>query len=427
MSDGPLRCVFLGLNSPGYDSLALGYLRAYAQADARIAGRVAFQTLDLTVDTDPWWVAWRVLGLECDVLAISVTCWNARAVYEVCRIVGSVRPECAIVLGGPEVSPIGEDVLTAHPEVTAVVRGEGEVTFADLLHELASGGKLWRVDGLALRTADGIISTPDRALVADLDSLPSPYLTGVMRPRDGGAYLETYRGCPHHCAYCFEGKGYGRIRSFSDARITAEIEAVAGTPDVSSFSFIDPVFNLTGERLRTLSTLLAPYAANGMRLHTIEIDIERIDDEAAGLLRSAGVASCETGPQTIGTAALEACRRGFDRERFEAGVAALRRAGISLECDLIVGLPGDSAYDFLAGLRFCIGLDPGIVQSSTLHVLPGTELWDDADAHGLRFDREPPHEVIATPDVSFRDLRRAEVLASSVQASYRARTRGGRP
>jgi radical SAM superfamily enzyme YgiQ (UPF0313 family) len=417
----PLRCVLLALNSPGYRSLALGYLRAYAKQDPALGGRVAFETLDLDTGTDTWWAAWRVLGLEPDVLGISVTCWNARSVYEICRIVHAVRPECAIVLGGPEVGPIATDVLEAHPEVSVVVRGEGEVTFAALLGELARGGKAWRVDGIALRRGDEIVTTPDRALVANLDDLPSPYLTGVLQPVDGGSYLETYRGCPHRCAYCFEGKGYGRIRTFSDERVAAEIDAVASAPAVRTFSFIDPVFNLTDARLAKLAGWMAPHAARGIRLHTIEVDIERVGDEAAALLRAAGVASVETGPQTVGAAALKACDRPFEAVRFSEGVRALRAAGISCECDLIVGLPGDSAYDFLAGLRFCFGLDPGKVQSSTLHVLPGTGLWDRAVELGLEFDREPPHEVIATPDVGFRDLRRAEVLASSLQTVYRAR------
>jgi radical SAM superfamily enzyme YgiQ (UPF0313 family) len=419
--DRPLRCALLALNSPGYRSLALGYLRAYAKEDPALAGRVAFETLDLDTEVDPWWAAWRVLGLEPDVLGISVTCWNARSVFEVCRIVNAVRPECAIVLGGPEVGPVAADVLAAHPEVSAVVRGEGEVTFAALLAELARGGKAWRVDGIALRKGDEIVSTPERGLVANLDDLPSPYLTGVLQPLDGGAYLETYRGCPHRCGYCFEGKGYGRIRAFSDERVAAEIDLVASVPGVRSFSFIDPVFNLTDARLHRFAEWMAPHVARGVRLHTIEVDIERIDDEAAALLHAAGVASVETGPQTVGASALEACKRPFDAERFSAGVRALRAAGISCECDLIVGLPGDSVYDFLAGLRFCFGLDPGKVQSSTLHVLPGTDLWERAVELGLEFDREPSHEVIATPDVGFRDLRRAEVLASSLQSVYRAR------
>jgi radical SAM superfamily enzyme YgiQ (UPF0313 family) len=417
----PLKVALLALNSPGYQSLALGYLRAFAQADPALAGRVAFRTLDLTTGVDPWWAAWRVLGLEPDVLGVSVTCWNARLAYEVCRIVGHVRPECAIVLGGPEPGPIAEEVLAAHPSVHAVVRGEGEATFADLLATLAAGRKAWRVDGVTARKGDDIVSAPDRGLIADLDSIPSPYLTGVLQPVDGGTYLETYRGCPHACAYCFEGKGYGRLRHFSDARIAAEIDAVATAPGVRTFSFIDPVFNLTAERLRVRADMLAPHAARGVRLHTIEVDIERVDDEVARTLARAGVASVETGPQTVGRAALETCKRPFHAQRFAAGVAALRRTGITVECDLIAGLPGDDAYDFLAGLRFVLGLDPGTVQSSTLHVLPGTDLWHRAAELGLGFDSEPPHEVIATPGVSFRDLRRAEVLAASLQSAYRAR------
>jgi radical SAM superfamily enzyme YgiQ (UPF0313 family) len=362
-----------------------------------------------------------VLGLEPDVLGISVTCWNARAVFDVCRIVGQVRPECVIVLGGPEVGPIAEDVLLAHPAVHAVVRGEGEATFAELLHALVSRSKAWRVEGVTTRKGDEVVSAPDRALIADLDSIPSPYITGVMQPLDGGAYLETYRGCPHSCAYCFEGKGYGRIRTFSDQRIAAEIDAVAAAPGVRSFSFIDPVFNLSSDRLAKLAGWLAPHAARGARLHTIEVDIERIDDAAAALLRTAGVASVETGPQTIAPASLEACRRQFDPQRFERGVRACKAHGIAVECDLIAGLPAEDVHDFLAGLRFALGLDPGMVQSSTLHVLPGTELWERAAELGLSFDAEPPHEIIATPDATYRDLRRAEVLALSVQKAYRAR------
>ncbi|PKQ20680.1 MAG: hypothetical protein CVT66_03710 [Actinobacteria bacterium HGW-Actinobacteria-6] len=418
----PLKVALVALNSPGYQSLALGYLRAYAQADDRLKGRVGFQTLDLTTDVDPWWVAYRVLALEPDVLGVAVTCWNARAVFDLCRVVKAALPSVRIVLGGPEVGPVAERVLDHHEEVDAVVRGEGEVTFAELLRAFVGNRDIWRVEGVTARSADGrIISAPDRALIADLDSLPSPYLTGVMKPVEGGAYIESYRGCPHRCSYCFEGKGYGRIRSFSEARIAAEITLLAETHGVSSFSFIDPVFNLTDERLAFLSATLAPYAERGVRLHTVEVDIERIDEAAAELLVRAGVASVETGPQSVGVAALAECHRRFDADRFSAGVRSLKRAGISVECDLIVGLPHDTVDDFFAGMEFCFALDPGKVQTSTLHMLPGTDLWARAEELGLVYDSEPPHEIIATATISYADLRRAEVRATWLQRVYEAR------
>lgn len=426
MSAEPLKVVLLALSAPGYQSLALGYLRAYAQADTRLAGRVAFQTLDLSTDDDAWWIAYRIIGMEPDVLGVSVMCWNARTVFEVCRVVKRALPRIRIVLGGPEVGPIAAEVLTAHPELDAVVRGEGEAAFADLLDLARRGKPFSRADGVTARGADGSpVDAPDRPLIADLDSIPSPYLTGVLEPVEGGAYIETYRGCPHRCAYCFEGKGYGRIRSFSSERVAAEVARVAGDHGLRSFSFIDPVFNLTRERLAWLSDLMAPHAARGVRLHTVEVDIERIDAEAASQLARAGVISVETGPQSIGAAALDMCRRSFDPERFAAGVHALKAEGIAVECDLIVGLPGDTVTDFLAGISYCLSLDPGKLQTSTLHVLPGTELYQRAGELGLRFDPEAPHEIIATAEVGFADLRRAEARSVYIARQYTARLTGG--
>ena len=422
MSAPALKVALVGVNSVGYRSLALAYVRAYAQAEPRLAGDVGFITLDLDVSVDPWWIAYRLSALEPDVVGFSVTCWNARAVYETCRLLRAVLPECRIVLGGSEVGPVAEEVVRANPAVDAVVRGEGEESFAELLHAIRKGRALWRVDGVTARKDGEPASAPDRGLIADLDRVPSPYLSGVLEPFDGGAYIESYRGCPHRCGYCYEGKGSQRVRSFSRERVEAEIERIATAPGVRSFSFIDPVFNLTSERLAWLSDALAPYAARGTRLHTIEVDIERIGPAEAALLARAGVASVETGPQSVGARALEVCRRLFDRSKFEAGVAALKAESIGVECDLIIGLPGDTPADVLEGMRFAADLDPGTIQMSTLHVLPGTDLWHHAEELGMVHDPEPPHEVISTAEIGFADLRRLEVLGSALMDHYRART-----
>jgi radical SAM superfamily enzyme YgiQ (UPF0313 family) len=353
-------------------------------------------------------------------VAFSVLCWTARTVYEAARLVKLSNPDTLVVLGGPEVGPIAEQVLQEHPYVDAVVRGEGERAFPDLLHSHARGGEVAATPGVTARDGERVVAGPEIAPTADLDSLPSPFL-GRVHATDGSAFVETYRGCPHRCAYCYEGKGSTRIRSFSWERIASDIDAVASTPGMQSFSFIDPVFNLTADRLTRLADILEPHARRGVRLHTIEVDIERIDAEQAAELVRAGVASVETGPQTVGAVALQNCRRELDRERFAAGVAACRDAGISVECDLIVGLPGDTFADVVAGIDFVVSLDPGKVQMSTLHVLPGTHLWDHAADFGIVFDPEPPHELVQTRDLSFADLRRLEVYGRAAVETYAAR------
>ena len=421
MVEQPLKIALVALNRPGYQSLALGYLRAYAENDARLKRKIAFQTLDLTTEVDPWWVAYRILRMSPDVAAFSVYCWNARAIYEACSIIRNADHRMTIVLGGPEVGAVAEDVLAANPAVDAVVRGEGEETFAMLLRAITSGKRMWMCPGVSARDGDMIASASDRPLIEDLDSIPSPYLSGILAPMEALSYIETYRGCPHHCSYCFEGKGSTRVRSFSRERIAAEIDALATAPGVKAFSFVDSVFNLTLERLRWLADTLEPYARRGLSLHTIEVDIERIDAEQACELRRAGISSVETGPQSIGADALRTCHRSFDSQRFAKGVAELKRQGISVECDLIFGLPGDDAFDIIGGLRWLFELDPGVVQSSTLHVLPGTDLSIRSEELGLEYEASGAHAVIQTREIPFADIRRLEVMASAMQSSYRAR------
>lgn len=419
---GRIVVALVGVSTPGYRSLAVAYLRECMKRDPRLPETwVTAPEFDTAVD--PWWIAYQLLELDPapDVFGFSVVCWNARTVFEAIRVLKSARPDAHIVVGGPEVGPLAEETLAGQPGIDAVVRGEGEVAFPDLLHALSRGGDLGAVPGITARIGGVISSGPELAPIAELDDVPSPYPPGVLVPVDGSAYLETYRGCPHACGYCFEGKGSTRIRSFSWERISADIERVASAPGMRSFSFIDPVFNLTPDRLRRLSDLLAPWAERGVRLHTIEVDVERIDDEAAALLARAGVVSVETGPQTVGAAALTSCSRTFDPDRFLCGVSACKRAGISVECDLIVGLPGDTVDDVLDGMRFAFEADPGKVQLSTLHVLPGTDLWARGTELGLVFDSEPPHELISTRDISYGDLRRLEVLGNAAATIYRAR------
>ena len=420
MSGPLLKIALVAMNWPGYQSLALGYIRAYAEAHDRLRGKVGFQTMDVTTEVDPWWVAYRVLRMSPDVVGFSVTCWNAAAVYEACGIIGKARPDTVIVLGGPEVGPIAEQVLAENPAVDIVVRGEGEETFAELLRVLVSGKKTWLCRGVTSRNGDEIVSAPDRPLIEDLDSIPSPYLSGLLVPTETLSYLETFRGCPHSCAYCFEGKGSTRIRSFSKDRVRAEIDAVASSPGVRRFSFVDSVFNLTDDRLRWLVETLEPHAARGIELHTIEVDIERIGDAEAALLRRAGVVSVETGPQSVGARALDISGRGLDPERFVRGVQALKRVGITVECDLIIGLPGDDAFDVIAGLRWLLSLDPGVVQSSTLRVLPGTRLHTQAREIDLTYDPRPEHCVIQTGGIEYADIRRLEVMANALQQGYQA-------
>jgi len=414
----PYAIALVGISQPGYQCLANAYLRESLRADTRLSN-LAVGTLEFDTNVSAWWIVYNLLSQEYepDLVGLSVYCWNAHIAYEAIRILSKVRPELPIILGGPEVGPLADELherfAKQEANIVYIAPGEGERVICDVVELLASTDS-------SDKTARKLNYLPTRDPVEDLDMLPAPYTEQHRPPTDGSAYIETYRGCPHNCAYCYESKGIQRVRSFSWERIAADIELVATTPGMQSFTFVDSAFNLTTSRLRKLSDLLAPHAQRGIRLHTIEVDIESIDDEQAALLVRAGVASVETGPQTTGDAALENCQRSLNPDAYLRGVRACKEAGIIVAADLIIGLPGDTVQTCLESMRFVIqDVDPGILNISSLHVLPGTLLWDKAEEFDLCFDSEPPHVVMQTADINYKELRELEVFATALSTLYR--------
>jgi len=103
LTAAPLRIALVDLSWPGYHSLGLAYVRAFAEADPRLSDAASFNTLNLSCDEDPWWVAYRLDLVKPDVVGFSVTCFNADVAYEAAKLFKAAHPEVKIVVGAPEV------------------------------------------------------------------------------------------------------------------------------------------------------------------------------------------------------------------------------------------------------------------------------------------------------------------------------------
>ena len=71
----------------------------------------------------------ELLAEQPDVVAFSVYLWNRRETLELVDALAVIRPKLRIVLGGPEVSFDGRELFDRHPGLTALVRGEGELSY----------------------------------------------------------------------------------------------------------------------------------------------------------------------------------------------------------------------------------------------------------------------------------------------------------
>lgn len=396
------------------ENMALGaaYLKAYAESmlpDVRIVlGPKGLVNYGGDAALEAW-----ILAQQPDLVGFSCYVWNVERSLAMARRLRARCPEARIVVGGPEVTP-ENDFLKATGGFDLGIVGEGEETFAALVAALSKGhSTLKNLPGLLLPSSTGWHFTEPRPPIPHLDTIPSPYLSGALGPSDAGTMLlETVRGCPNRCTYCYYHKRFPRVRNFSLSRLRQEL-LWAAHHGVSEIYFVDPCFT----RRKDLAALLeAIEDARRLRDFTFQCECtaEDITPALAHALARAGLSQVEVGLQTINPKALARIRRHFDRNRFVAGIRALRNAGIRVMVDIMVALPEDSLADVKRSLDFVVDHDLyDELSVYTLSLLPGTELRRHAATLELHYRPEPPYHVIRTPHMSPEDIRRAYEYAET--------------
>lgn len=377
------------------------------------------EVMELPRRTPPADLARMLAARQADVVGLSCYVWNGRDLIAAARSLRGLQPDVKIVLGGPEVGPIAREVLVAEPAIDAIVRGEGEVPFAEMIDAWKAGRELDDVAGICFRRGDEVVETADAAILRDLNLLPSPHQDRYATFKGRVAQIETQRGCVFRCNFCFYNKDLSiRNRRFDLDRVKRELDYWLAR-DVHSIYLMDPVFNLNAPRAKEICRYIAEHNHRGIRVHS-EIWAEFMDDELAGLMKAANVYWLEVGLQTTDDTTLAAVERRLRMEPFLKGIDCLKRHNLGFELQLIYGLPNETPESFRRSLDFAARLEPTDLSVFMLLVLPGTELWRKARAIGLDFDPEPPYQVRAHPAMSAEAIRQGERIVWLMNSAGRS-------
>jgi len=392
--------------------LAAGYLTAYQRVfSPHLAEIVIPDPVLQNLAGDAALLQWILQG-DFDVVGFTLYLWNRDRSLYLARQVRRTDPECLLVAGGPEVAnPRGLDAFHV------VFEGEGEDTFLKFLTTVQETGPDLRqlTDLFPPPSAFGIESptsslpirlTQDPPL--SLDQVPNPYLAGVLPlGPEQPLYLETLRGCPRRCSYCFYGKAYPYVRHFPPDRLTPLL-LLASEHRVPEIYLMDPSFNVGGtKQLEGRVRLLERLNPEKIPLHT-ELVLESVTKDLARRMRQAGFRSVEVGLQSTNRRALKAVHRPLDPDRFQRGARYLQEEGIEVRTGVILGLPEDDLTGFRRTLDFVEDLSlQDHLEVYPLSLLPGTELRERAESLGLLYMEHPPYWVLATPTFPPEDLFQA--------------------
>jgi hypothetical protein len=318
------------------------------------------------------------------ILGISLYTWNARYALEVARRAKARRPALRVVAGGPSV-PRRPDEYAAffdgHPWVDAIVLGEGELAFAEIVRATRAGSPLQEIAGVVARDTGAIVVGPPRTrLEGDaFERIGSPYLDGTFDelvargelPAITAVVLETNRGCPFACTFCDWGQAtHSRVHELPSDRIEREL-AWIGERGVSYLYLVDANFGIRRRDVEITRVIGEVSRARGapqfVFFHLTKNATEK-NLRTVEILRDHGVGTqVALSMQDFDGDVLRAIRR--DNIRPAAALALRERChakGLTTVNELMLGLPAQTAASIRDSVVAAITPFPG----DSFHLYP---------------------------------------------------------
>lgn len=366
-------------DSSVYLPYAVGTIISYCQSDAEITSEydfsgIIFKREKLSVALDKIREPYMV--------AFSASVWNIEYNKALAKLIKEKYPECIIAFGGHSVSE-SASLLETEEYIDILVFGEGETVFSSMLKNL-SGNDIGSTDNIAYRKNRDIIKTK-RSCIESLESLPSPYLSGVfdkiLEENKGVEFLsvlETNRGCPYSCAYCDWCAGK-KMRFFPIEKVKGEINWLSENKIAYCFC-ADSNFGMFERDVEIAQCLIEAKKKNGypevFRPCYEKNSAERVF-KICSALNSVGMDKGATmAYQTLCDEALSNIgRKNLTMEHFSTLMQKYNEAGIPTYSELILGLPGETKESFCKGI--CRLLENGQHNSVSVYhceVLPNSEL-----------------------------------------------------
>lgn len=401
-----MKILLMSLNSKFiHTNLAIHSIKTYfEQSSAHLD--VALYLKEYTINNDMDTVLRDVAKGQYTHIFASAYIWNIDLLETLFSNLRLVDPNVTIIFGGPEVTfdPIAQ--LTNRSFLDAVVCGEGEAIFSELVENLvlydnAEGMK--RTRGIAYKCGETAIQNNPMPLLEPLDRIPFPYVT--MEPFENRIiYYESSRGCPYSCSYCLSSATQG-VRHLSLDRVKQDLNFFLDRR-VDQVKFVDRTFNTyKGHALPILEHLIKN--DNGITNFHFEITASLLDDAYFEVLEKArpGLIQFEVGVQTTHEATMHAIHRPMSFEILkERCKKVLSLGNIHLHVDLIAGLPYETFSRFLDSFDDVYSIGAHQLQLGFLKVLKGTAISRELEMHDYKVRFNAPYEVLSNKYITFDEL-----------------------
>ncbi len=340
--------------------------------------------IDMRVDPEPYGKLRKHLEtmvknrMKCDLVGISTMTASFPNALKIARIAKEYG--AYVVMGGYHPSALPEAVLK-FDDVDAVVRGEGELTFKELI----LNGPSENVTGLSYKDENMVMHhNPDREKNLDLDSLPFP--DRALRPENPifrkHDVIVTSRGCNGTCTFCANNAVHGRWRGRSPHNVVEELEALYESNPELTIHIWDANFMQDPERVAKIIDLVKQKNIQFKYFCEMRVDhIMKYPDLIEGLSQI-GMEWIAIGIESPNDERLKKLKKGITTNTIEKAVKILKVNNIKIIGYLMIGDPEETREQMMRYPDYAteIGIDKIMLAIQTPH--PGSQLFADLEKKG---------------------------------------------
>ena len=376
-----------------YESAVLAPLSLMALAGPLRAEGWDVQIFDNRVDPD---CNRLVLDSLADSVCLGISAMTGFQIKDGLKMAALVRekyPEKLIIWGGYHPSSLPEQTAE-HPLVDAVVRGQGEVTFGEIVNSLEAGGNLAGIDGITWQRDGEVVSEADRPLT-DPNEFPHMAYDSV----DLDKYIHLNRGlktinyvssvgCPHRCSFCSNVKVYARRWiGLEPERVVDELEMLVRKHGIGLIYMDDNNFFINKSRARRICELMLERKLNLKWFATVRAEqFISFDDEILKLATSAGFIKAMVGAESGDQRILDMASKDRTVQDAVRCAEICKKYGIQPSFSYIFGFPYETRQEHDTELKATLDLIKTIKQVDnnskvTMYFFtpyPGTALFEYA-------------------------------------------------
>lgn len=315
-----------------------------------------------------------IAGANYPIVGFSTTFEQTAASIAMLNRAKALDPALVAIVGGANCEgPMAAGILSLSANIDYVFSGESETS---LLHFLTS-----LKEGVVPR--DKIV-TGNTTL--NLDDLPVPdyqeyydqlgaFLPQLSESGDVWLPYECSRGCwwgvKHHCTFCGLNGRTMAHRTKSSSLVLDQLKSLLAKHPSRKISMVDNI--MPHEYFNSLLPEIKPALGD---VHIFFEEKANLSFEQVLLLKSAGVNVIQPGIESLSTRVLKLIDKGVTARKNIELLRFARAAGVSLNWNHLIGLPGDQSEDYWQVIEWI----PALV-----HLNPPSGLF------GLSIDRFSPY------------------------------------